>query len=78
MWSLVDVEKKLYMYIDGFLGKNLQYPFRFLGTKEEEEFTQSNNYCLAENFDSSDGLNLGRVANNFSVFIKAFQVYRTA
>ncbi|KAL2712742.1 ankyrin-2-like [Vespula squamosa] len=29
-------------------------------TKEEkQEFTQSNNYCLAENFDSNDALNLG-------------------
>lgn len=32
---------------------------RILVTKEEkQEFAQSNNYCLAENFDN-DGLNLG-------------------
>ncbi|XP_032691621.1 ankyrin-2 isoform X2 [Odontomachus brunneus] len=42
-------------------------------TKEEkQEFTQSNNYCLAENFDSTDGLNLGRL--HFRSFLVSFLV----
>ncbi|XP_011332219.2 ankyrin-2 isoform X2 [Ooceraea biroi] len=40
--------------------------------KEEEEFTQSNNYCLAENFDSSDGINLGKL--HFRSFLISFLV----
>lgn len=27
--------------------------------EERQEFTQSNNYCMGENFDSTDGINLG-------------------
>ncbi|XP_035724087.1 ankyrin-2-like [Vespa mandarinia] len=42
-------------------------------TKEEkQEFTQSNNYCLAENFDSNDTLNLGRL--HFRSFLVSFLV----
>ncbi|XP_043684899.1 ankyrin-2-like [Vespula pensylvanica] len=42
-------------------------------TKEEkQEFTQSNNYCLAENFDSNDALNLGRL--HFRSFLVSFLV----
>ncbi|XP_076672359.1 uncharacterized protein LOC143371278 [Andrena cerasifolii] len=41
-------------------------------TKEEkQEFTQSNNYCLAENFDT-DGFNLGRL--HFRSFLVSFLV----
>ncbi|XP_024889284.1 ankyrin-2-like isoform X1 [Temnothorax curvispinosus] len=41
-------------------------------TKEEkQEFTQSNNYCLAENFDN-DGLNLGKL--HFRSFLISFLV----
>ncbi|XP_076239939.1 uncharacterized protein LOC143182656 isoform X2 [Calliopsis andreniformis] len=41
-------------------------------TKEEkQEFTQSNNYCLAENFDS-EGFNLGRL--HFRSFLVSFLV----
>ncbi|XP_076389120.1 uncharacterized protein LOC100881279 isoform X1 [Megachile rotundata] len=41
-------------------------------TKEEKkEFTQSNNYCLAENFDT-DGINLGRL--HFRSFLVSFLV----
>ncbi|XP_072762140.1 uncharacterized protein [Anoplolepis gracilipes] len=41
-------------------------------TKEEkQQFTQSNNYCLAENFDS-DGVNLGKL--HFRSFLISFLV----
>ncbi|XP_060820915.1 ankyrin-3-like isoform X2 [Bombus pascuorum] len=41
-------------------------------TKEEkQDFTQSNNYCLAENFDT-DGFNLGRL--HFRSFLVSFLV----
>ncbi|XP_029669474.1 ankyrin-2-like [Formica exsecta] len=42
-------------------------------TKEEkQQFVQSNNYCLAENFDSTDGVNLGKL--HFRSFLISFLV----
>ncbi|XP_044001755.1 ankyrin-2-like isoform X2 [Aphidius gifuensis] len=39
---------------------------------EIKEFTQSNNYCLAENFDSTDAINVGRL--NIKSFLVSFLV----
>lgn len=39
---------------------NLLNGFRLVTKEEKQEFTQSNNYCLAENFET-DGFNLGYV-----------------
>ncbi|XP_050453725.1 ankyrin-2-like isoform X1 [Cataglyphis hispanica] len=42
-------------------------------TKEEkQQFVQSNNYCLAENFDSTDAINLGKL--HFRSFLISFLV----
>ncbi|XP_011872627.1 PREDICTED: ankyrin-2-like isoform X2 [Vollenhovia emeryi] len=44
---------------------------RQVSKEEKQEFTQSNNYCLAENFDN-DGLNLGKL--HFRSFLISFLV----
>ncbi|XP_063974723.1 ankyrin-3-like isoform X2 [Diachasmimorpha longicaudata] len=45
---------------------------RQVSKEEQQEFTQSHNYCLAENFDSTDGINLGRL--HFRSFLVSFLV----
>ncbi|XP_020290962.1 ankyrin-3-like isoform X2 [Pseudomyrmex gracilis] len=45
---------------------------RQVTSEEKQDFTQSNNYCLAENFDSADGLNLGKL--HFKSFLISFLV----
>ncbi|XP_066594347.1 ankyrin-2-like [Prorops nasuta] len=45
---------------------------RQVSKDDNQDFTQSNNYCLAENFDTNDGLNLGRL--HFRSFLVSFLV----
>ncbi|XP_057336017.1 ankyrin-2-like [Microplitis mediator] len=45
---------------------------RQLSHEEKQEFTQSNNYCPPENFDSTDAINVGRL--HFRSFLVSFLV----
>ncbi|XP_012285655.2 LOW QUALITY PROTEIN: ankyrin-2 [Orussus abietinus] len=45
---------------------------RQVSKEEKQEFVQSNNYCLAENFDMQDSMNLGRL--HFKSFLVSFLV----
>ncbi|XP_076175196.1 uncharacterized protein LOC143150636 isoform X2 [Ptiloglossa arizonensis] len=77
------INEQPYRYLTADLMKNLRDDslpidvtrddpvYRQVTKEGKQEFTQSNNYCLAENFDT-DGFNLGRL--HFRSFLVSFLV----